>query len=517
VAAGAAGNLSGAYKWKVSFLRGGLAQESGSSPDMALAVTLAAQSADLTLPLVPATSFADGTGRVIYRTLPDDFSRYYFVGIINDNVTVAFNDNIPDDDLGPELAPDDNNIPPRGANCVLYHKERTFVGLNNTIRFSAAAGHELGPIVAPGIHGAHPEIFPDTFDIPVGDAHEPIVRLSLLNDRLIIFKRSQIWSLYGSGPDDFVLDLVEPRIGCLAPYSVAPMPDRIFFLGQDEQPRVYQFDGVRSRPISWGIDETLDTRVDNRLIQEINNNAGELVPTSTFAAAGVHDHAYILSVPDAAASGVAASSATPPDRFMLTYHWPSDGWFEYTNLPVSAMTYQHREFGGGALYMGSSRTVFVFQYDQQESVDHVSGVWADIGGGEYAFSSAVSTAVAMSFTTGALRTKEMTRYDTFKEVHIACNRPTPAATITVQRRYDLQTIAGIPAERTEAQLTSAPRTTDPSSLFTTLRFGSNLGRQGTSGGQLIADQGYMMQLRISADNPVQIYEYGVTLEQRERR
>lgn len=93
-AAGAAGNLTGAYLYKFVYVNQYGATT--GSPAMSGAVTLTAQQANLTL---ITAGGATVTKRRIYRTVAGG-STYLYLATIADNTTTTFTDNIPDSQLG---------------------------------------------------------------------------------------------------------------------------------------------------------------------------------------------------------------------------------------------------------------------------------------------------------------------------------------------------------------------------------------------------------------------------------
>ena len=108
VAAGAAGVLTGGYKYKVVFENA--AGEISSPSPASATLTLATQQGSLTaIPL----GGAGVTKRRIYRTLAGATGYYYLVATINDNTTTTYTDNTPDHALTTRI--DGHNFYPWGV------------------------------------------------------------------------------------------------------------------------------------------------------------------------------------------------------------------------------------------------------------------------------------------------------------------------------------------------------------------------------------------------------------------
>jgi hypothetical protein len=524
------GVLTGTYKYVYTYVYGDLAEESSRSPLMAGSVSTSSNQVNVTIAVGPVTNYANVTQRILYRSLRDDFSRYYFHGIIADNVTTVVLDNIADAALGPELSPDDAGLPPNQATTIEVHKGRMFAAVDNVLRFSAAVGNETAGVIA-GIHGAGPEIFPSTFQITVGHNSDPILKLAVLHERLIVFKRYSIWQLLGSGPEDFILDQVDPRVGCIAPNSVAVLPDRIFFVGYDEQPRVYQFDGARATPISIVVDDFLADEVDSRDIFQKNNTSGEKVPAVAFANGRIHDNTYLLSLPrfDNLAP-VPAGSGAPRLWTMLAYHYSEGAWFIYKDILSSCMANDQGKWGGGVLFIGSANGggfCFVMRYGEIET-DEREAAWTDTGGGNYAKGANTVFQILTLIKTGCIKIGENTLFRDLKWIHVTTQRyalgtaSTPVQ-VTVRSRWDEQedTLAAAPPVRTYIYSTNVTNgSSDASRTIVTHRIsasGPSTAGTGGSVAQLNADIGQMLQLIVESDRAYALHEIGISIHERELR
>lgn len=255
VAAGAAGNLSGKYQWRVTFESA--THESSPGP-VSSQLTLTGQQADLTG--VPTSTDTQVTKRNIYRiggTVPE----WRFVGSINDNSTTTFTDNIADVNLGETLG-FDRDPPPTEITQFIEHKQRLLGIAGNKIYIS---------------NYQEPEGWNVANYLTVGGASDILAAASTGSVALIL-KDTEAFMLAGESLADFVL-LPIAKVGVLAPDSVVSAEGVVLWLAHD---------GVRS----------FDGRTIQYIGQEVRT-AIEQVPLSTRRqAVGVFASGmYLLSFP----------------------------------------------------------------------------------------------------------------------------------------------------------------------------------------------------------------------------
>lgn len=121
----------------------------------------------------------------------------------------------------------DNAAPPPSSIMALYRARLFIAGLEdkNLIWYSQQN--------VPGL----PVQFSDFLTIQVDHRGGDITGLGVIDDKLIIFKESAIFALFGNGPtatgssDDFSdgVQLVETDIGCSEPNSIVVVPDGLMF------------------------------------------------------------------------------------------------------------------------------------------------------------------------------------------------------------------------------------------------------------------------------------------------
>lgn len=86
--------------------------------------------------------------------------------------------------------------------------------------------------------------------IDVGDASTITAWKSYLS-QLVIFKYSEIWSLSGTGADDFTLSQVNPKYGCIARNAACVWDQRLWFL---DATGIYEYNGANVTAVAEKLD-----------------------------------------------------------------------------------------------------------------------------------------------------------------------------------------------------------------------------------------------------------------------
>jgi hypothetical protein len=247
-AVGAAGNLTGNYRWKYSFaVMDGtrVKAESGLSP-ASESLPLTADQASLTAIAVSADSNVNA--RRIYRTT-DGGSLFFLVTTLSNNTATTYTDNTTDEATA--LFPADDSLgTPAGAtdadritfletwrdrlwgvfsnnpDRVYFSGNRTPWGWNEDYYFTAGAeGADLVGVTA----------------------------LAARKNELIAGKRRSLYKITGEGIDQFGLDTIPGTVGFWAPESVVVINDAVYFVAEFD---VYKWDGrltnlTRERLHTW--------------------------------------------------------------------------------------------------------------------------------------------------------------------------------------------------------------------------------------------------------------------------
>jgi len=374
-AAGAAGALTGTYKYKFTFVYDDISEESTAS-DESNGVTVTSQRVDLTSIDVGG---AGVTKRNIYRTLAGG-SIFYFLKTINNNVDTTYTDNAADGTLDTlNQAPTDNNLPPRAkyvavfanriflANATLDYDGNTIDG-KSRVFFSALTESEVSPntIGTAPVHGAGGEIFPADFffDVEDNDGDE-IVGLGVTLDSLVIFKEKSVWRLIGDSPENFELIKADSDLGCISGKTIKRVENLLYFLAGGNKPSICATDGTRVIPIGERIQPTLQANIDRSAMES--------------ACAVQHLYTYVLiykSITDSANSSG------------IIYDYIKDAWGTLTNIPANIFSSWNGSGDSGEVFFGSSVDGKMYQYDTGASDDGASiqSIWQskfyDFGTGE---------------------------------------------------------------------------------------------------------------------------------------
>lgn len=118
--------------------------------------------------------------------------------------------------LSPDTA--ENDPPPAGIISLVYHQSRMFALDRSTLYWSKVG---------------KPESFdPDSYDyVNKDDSRKLTVGVSAFG-QLVVFKDTSMYVLGGTDPDTWRMDLVDPRVGCIAPKSVCFVNGYLYWWSQ---------------------------------------------------------------------------------------------------------------------------------------------------------------------------------------------------------------------------------------------------------------------------------------------
>lgn len=339
-APGAAGVLTGAYKYKYVFVSP-TGAKSNASPASAV-VNPAAQQVNLTLIAVNGDTAENTSAREVYRTAAGG-EVYYFVTTIADNVTTTYTDNTADTALGPRLI-EEREKPPSGL--------RGFVEYAGSLYGYVENGHDLlyTQVNEPEAWGAF-----NTEPIVPGDGG-PITGLGKIND-LVVFKRRSI-HLWQGIPGMFRRLQRSAKVGCVAHRTIrnVELPDGgdvLFFLSQYGP---YAFDEERYYDISREIQPIFSGRDANHIF---NASQGE----KCSAEYDQQTKKYFLSI--------CVNGATDPN-LLLVYDVYAEAWSRREPFYVASLTTQTQSTGLEQVLAGDSRSDvtnggFTFHLDVSDS------------------------------------------------------------------------------------------------------------------------------------------------------
>ncbi len=222
VTTGDAGSFTGTYRYAYSYKR----------TTNALIGNYKIHAANVTAPGtdtgfdVGVTASTDSTvsNIVLYRTLDIDaggvVGEYYTVGTYA-NSTVSIEDTTTDANLG-ALAENDNTLPPK-AKFVTLHKDRVF--------YANCPDETDGESLIMWSKVGEGDAVPSTnFQYLDRDDGEDITGISTTGDYLLIFKKNKISVLEGDFEE---LYSIAYGVGCVAPWSILTLGDKVFFLSEE--------------------------------------------------------------------------------------------------------------------------------------------------------------------------------------------------------------------------------------------------------------------------------------------
>ena len=240
VAVGAGTGLTGAYMYAVSFIvknsDGDLLFESPIGPP-SIAVTATNQ--DFALTIIPKSSESFVTGRRFYRTLTGGASSTMFhLFDIDDNTTLAINDNAPDATLTllPALA--STLISPPGTMAgirfknIVQWKSRFFAVADDPSLVDTVYASETNKVYA----------WPNSLvAYPTGQTEKGVIAFAPRRNQLGFLKNTGVWALNASSSSTGIaisnstLNQIDgsDEQGCVAEDSVVVKGDKAYWLGRN--------------------------------------------------------------------------------------------------------------------------------------------------------------------------------------------------------------------------------------------------------------------------------------------
>ncbi|MCD6194273.1 MAG: hypothetical protein J7L26_12550 [Candidatus Aminicenantes bacterium] len=264
---GGEGNLTGTYRYVVTFYRSGnYPCESSPSP---ISDPITVSGKKIVLNNIPVSSHPKVNCRRIYRTYADG-AVYYWVADINDNTTTTFEDNYTDAELGDEVEWD-NDPPPVGKYFEIWDNRLWIAGNSeypNMLFFTKTGTAEQWD-------GSFLAIRRRESDV--------ITQIKAFGDVLYVFKNKSMFKVEKVGTSSYQVNQMPQNIGCDAPWSVA-VCDKLMLWKSEYGIEV--FNGMECyRPIV--------SEIIKNTINQINNNFKNRI----FGGHNFKDHEYWLMIP----------------------------------------------------------------------------------------------------------------------------------------------------------------------------------------------------------------------------
>jgi len=155
-----------------------------------------------------------------------------------------------------EYSPTDDEVVEFGVNqmpanpwIIIFHKSRIWVVDKDSPDTIAFCGHDIEGTIKYNY-------FPANYRIGVSSKRgEDITGVTTFRDRIYLFTKNTIWTIYGGEPEDFMLVQELNSIGSVAHRSIVEISNNLFFLGNDG---VYMYDGTTPHSISGKIPTYID-------------------------------------------------------------------------------------------------------------------------------------------------------------------------------------------------------------------------------------------------------------------
>lgn len=205
VDAGDAGSHNGTYEARVTFYNATTGHESSASASTATAVVT---NSSINWSNIPVSADAQVTARRLYLRNTSTQAYFYLAGTVADNTATTATTNVLDTALiirAPSTT--ENDPPPTGIRYAATHLGRVFVADQQRVYYSKID-------------------LPEAFETAVNylpfnkDDGQLVTGLLPFNGALLLFKEHSVYALLGDAPDNWVVELVDPGIGCASHRSI---------------------------------------------------------------------------------------------------------------------------------------------------------------------------------------------------------------------------------------------------------------------------------------------------------
>ena len=227
-ASGAAGNITGTFRYAFSYVVKSGTTVLTESPLSSLSTPLTVNAKQIDLSSISTSSNTDVTHRFIYRTT-NNGADLFKAGEIANNTATTYNDNLSDYDLGLLPVAENKGNPPGSDDTDYFRviaawKDRLFASPNVNLHRVHRSGNR-----EPYSWGAE-----DYFVIG-NDSEDAygVTAFMARRDELVIAKRRQLWKLIGDTPDNYQLIKVADGIGAVSQEAALVVGDTCYFLGED--------------------------------------------------------------------------------------------------------------------------------------------------------------------------------------------------------------------------------------------------------------------------------------------
>lgn len=322
---GAPGNYSGTYEVRVTYLNANTAHESSASPTSTTQTVTAKQ---LAITGIPVSADAQVTGRRIYLRNTTTMANFFLAATIANNVDTSVTLTESDTVLvatGPDT--DTNDRVPAGVKFLTWHNNRMFAADDSQLYYSNLE---------------EPEAFDAEAVEPINpEDGQKITGLTAIGNVLVIFKERSIWGLFGFGPNEWVLRLISPTMGCTSFRSIHQHEGEIYWWSREGLGR-------------WAGEGTPVNLCDGKI--DVGTDTWEFSRFNAVTVAGLPTEGLVFVT-------LTEASGTRNNR-MLVYSpllnvWASDGW---TGVEPASLVSIENANGERELFLGNYNGQ-VFRYN----------------------------------------------------------------------------------------------------------------------------------------------------------
>lgn len=205
IAAGAAGLHNGTYEARVTFKNSATGHESSISDSTSATVTVANK--QLAWTNIPVSPDSQVDQRLLYLRNTATQTNFYQAATISDNTSTTTTTNISDASLitlGPDVA--ENDPPPANVKFLATHLSRVFASDGVSLFYSKVG---------------FPEAFdPDNTEAVNANDSDQITGIISTHEVLVIFKRNQMYGLFGTDPASWTIRQIASDVGCISHRSI---------------------------------------------------------------------------------------------------------------------------------------------------------------------------------------------------------------------------------------------------------------------------------------------------------
>lgn len=200
-----AGVHNGTYEARVTYYNSTTGHESSISDSTTATVTVASKKINWSN--IPVSSDPQVSARRLYLRNTSTMANFYLAATVSDNTATTAQTNISDTSLvtlGPDTS--ENDPPPTNMKYLATHLSRLF-GSDGVSLFYSKVGF--------------PEAWdPDFTEAVNANDSDQITAIHAAHEVLVIFKRTQMYALFGDSPDSWTIRQISADTGCTSYRSV---------------------------------------------------------------------------------------------------------------------------------------------------------------------------------------------------------------------------------------------------------------------------------------------------------